>query len=43
MSSVRDFGTITPLLTDHVTNIDVMENSGVTLLKPRMKDTQELV
>jgi hypothetical protein len=43
VSSVHDFGSITPLFFDHMPNIGVMENNRITLLKSRMKDTQELV
>jgi hypothetical protein len=42
VSSVHDFDIITTLFYDHIPNIDVTENNGVTLSKPRTKDTQEL-
>jgi hypothetical protein len=41
VSFVRDFSNITMLFSDHMANIDVTENNGVMLLKPRMKDTQD--
>jgi hypothetical protein len=34
VSSVRDFGSITPLFSDHMPNISVMENNGVMLPIP---------
>jgi hypothetical protein len=30
VSSIRDFGNIIPLFSDHTPNIDVPENNGVT-------------
>jgi hypothetical protein len=42
VSSVHDFSSITLLFSDHTPNIDVTENNGVMLPKPRMKGTQEL-
>jgi hypothetical protein len=39
VSSVRDFGSITPLFSDHTPNISVPENNRVTLPQSRMKDT----
>jgi hypothetical protein len=43
VSSVHDFDSITQHFFVHTPNIGVPENNGVTLPKPRMKDTQELV
>jgi hypothetical protein len=42
VSFVHDFSSITPLFFDYMLNISVMENNGITLLKPRTKDTQDL-
>jgi hypothetical protein len=39
---IRNFGSITPLFSDHMPNIGLMDNNGVTLLKPGTKDTQVL-
>jgi hypothetical protein len=41
VSFVREFGSITPLFSDHTPNIAVLENNGLMLLKPRTKHTQE--
>jgi hypothetical protein len=43
VSFIHDFGSITLLFSDHMPNIGVTENNGVTLSKPQMKYTQELV
>jgi hypothetical protein len=42
LSSIHDFISVIPMFSDHTPNIDVMENNGITLPKPRMKVTQEL-
>jgi hypothetical protein len=39
ISSIHDFGSITPLFSDHTPNIGVWENNGITLPKPRTEDT----
>jgi hypothetical protein len=43
VSSVYDFDSITPLFSNHTSIIGAPENDGVTLPKPQMKNTQELV
>jgi hypothetical protein len=43
VSSVHDFRSITPLLSNHMPNVGVLENNRITLSKPRIKDTQEPV
>jgi hypothetical protein len=37
---VRDFGTITPLFSDHTGDIGVPENNRVALSKPQMENTE---
>jgi hypothetical protein len=37
--SIRNFGSITLLFSDHTSDIDVMENNGVTLSKSRAEGT----
>jgi hypothetical protein len=38
--SIHDFDSITPVLSNHMLDIGVTENTGVTVLKSRMEDTQ---
>jgi hypothetical protein len=38
--SIRDFDSITPLFSNHTSDIGVTENNRVTLSKSRMEDTQ---
>jgi hypothetical protein len=40
VSYVHNFNNITPMFSDHISNISVPENNVVMLPKPQMKDAQ---